>query len=377
MSGKKKTKFSGVPINEDFNVKALHDELQRLRKGTKKAGPTDVTLKGYLADSFGPDMTPDAFYAQLGIDLSGGITVDKMLNTEDNESRWLFPEIVRDAIKRGLEYTPIYTALIAMEETVNGTGITMPFLDLTDIDRDEVSLRDVNEGATIPEGEVIGWNEKNVTIRKQARGLKQTYESILFCPINLAAIYFEELGTQMGADLDRALVVVALNGDQNDGSESAPVIGAATANTLLYTDIARAWIRFSRIGRNSQAMLTSEADAITILNLEEFQKSIPANAVAPSGVTLNVRSPLPSSQDIFVHDAVPTGKIIFVDKGRAFVQLTAMPLLIESEKIVSRQVEGQYVSIITGFANIFRDGRLVLDYTTNLTTNPGPTPPSI
>ena len=68
------------------------------------------------------------------------------------------------------------------------------------------------------------------------------------------------------------------------GFAVSAVIGAATANTLLYTDIARAWIRFARIGRNSQAMLTSEADAITILNLDEFQKTIPANAVAPSGV---------------------------------------------------------------------------------------------
>ena len=36
---------------------------------------------------------------------------------------------------------------------------------------------------------------------------------------------------------------------------------------------------------------------------------------------------------------------------------------------------GEYVSIITGFANLFRDARLVLDYTTSLSTNPGPSVP--
>lgn len=365
-----KTKFTGTALDEAFPMETFHKEMQRLRKNRK-----DVSLKGFLSESFGSEVTPEKFYRELGIDLKD-MTVEKMLNTSEL-NRWLFPEIFRDAIRRGLEYTPFYGSLVAAEETINGTGMTMPFMDFTDIDRDEVRLRDTNEGATITEGEIIAWSEKQVTIKKKARGLKQTYESIMFTPIDLAAIFFEELGTQLGADLDRDLIEIALNGDQADGSESAPVIGATVAGTLSYQDLTRAWIRFRRIGRNSSVMLTGEADAITILNMPEFQRTLPANGQAPSGVTLNIATPLPTSQDIFVHDAIPAGKIILIDRARAFVQLTAMPLLIESEKIVSRQIEGEYVSIITGFANIFRDGRLVLDYTTSLVTNPGPQPPTI
>jgi hypothetical protein len=362
------TKFSGTALDpENFPMEAFHVEMQKARKNRK-----EVSLKSFLADTW-DDMTPEKFYRELGIDMAD-MTVQKMLDTSEL-NRWLFPEIFRDAIRRGLEYTPFYAGLIAAEETINSTGLTMPFMDFTDFDRDEVRLRDTNEGATITEGEIIAWSEKQVTIKKKARGLKQTYESIMFTPIDLAAIFFEELGTQLGADLDRDLINVALNGDQADGSESSPVIGATVAGTLAYVDLTRAWIRFRRIGRNSTAMLTSEADAITILNMEEFQRTLPANGQAPSGVNINIATPLPTSQDVFVHDAIPTGKIILVDRARAFVQLTAMPLLIESEKIVSRQIEGEYVSIITGFANIFRDGRLVLDYTTNLITNPGPAAP--
>lgn len=369
------TKFSGTALDDSFPMETFHKEMQRLRKNRK-----DVSLKSYLAETYGGEgdnskVTPEGFYRSLGIDLKD-MTVEKMLNTSEL-NRWLFPEIFRDAIRRGLEYTPFYSGLVAAEETISGTGLTMPFMDFTEIDRDEVRLRDTNQGATITEGEIVAWREKQVTIRKKARGLKQTYESIMFTPIDLAAIFFEELGTQLGADLDRELITVALNGDQADGSESAPVIGATVAGTLAFQDLTRAWIRFRRIGRNSSVMLTGEADAITILNMAEFQRTNPSSGESPSGITLNVVSPLPTSQDIFVHDAVPTGKIIFVDRARAFVQLTAMPLLIESERIVSRQIEGEYVSIITGFANIFRDGRMVLDYTTALATNPGPTPPTI
>lgn len=369
------TKLKGVGIaefrNEESNLmRAVHQDMQNLRKSR-----SDVTLKTYLASAYGEDMTPDRFYREAGVEMSG-MTVEKMLSTSEL-TKWLFPEVFRDAIRRGLEYTPFFTDLIAAEETITSTGLTMPFMDWALADRNEVMLRDTHEGATITEGEIVVWSEKQVSIKKKARGLKQTYESIMFTPIDLAAIFFEELGTQMGADLDRDLINIAINGDQADLSESAPVIGATVANTLSYTDLTRAWIRFRRIGRNSTAMLVNETDAITILGLPEFQRTVVPNATTPSNVTLNIVSPLPTSQDVYVHDSVPAKKVILVDRARAFIQLTAMPLLIESERIVSRQIEGQYVSIITGFANIFKDGRLVLDYSTNLATNPGPTPVTI
>ena len=201
----------------------------------------------------------------------------------------------------------------------------------------------------------------------------------MFCPIDLAAIYFEELGTQLGADLDSDLIDIAFNGDQADGSQSAPVIGASTANTLTYADLVRAWIRFARIGRQSTVLLASENDVATILSMDEFQRSVYPGAQTPAaaqgGPTLNIKQPLPTSQDIYTHSDIPDGKLILVDKRRFAIQLTAMPLLLESEKIVSRQIQGEYASIITGFANLFKDGRMVLDYTTSLGTNPGPSVP--
>lgn len=370
MSTKLSSKFKGLALNEDFNMKMMHDEMQRLRNNRK-----DVRLKDFLKEAWGDEMTPQRFYRELGIDMKG-MTVEKMLQTSEL-NRWLFPEVFRDAIIRGLEYTPFYSNLVTGEETIESTGLTMPMMDFSQADQSELQLRDVNEGATIPEGEIIAWAEKQVSIKKKARGLKQTYESIMFTPIDLAAIYFEELGTRLGADLDADLVDIAFNGDQADGSEASPVIGAETAGVLAYTDLTRAWVRFRKLGRTSSVILASEEDANTLLNMEQFQNTVPAGAQTPSGIELNMANPLPSSQDIFVHELIPTGKLVMVDRARAFVQLTAMPLLVESERIVSRQLTGDYVSIITGFANVFNDGRMVLDYTTDLTTNPGPQPPQI
>lgn len=360
-------KFSSVAVRPDtLNTKALHDEMQHRRTNGE-----DVTFKSFIAEAWGGDMTPEKFYRECGIDLNG-MTVEKMLNTSEF-NRWLFPEIFRDAIMRGLVYTPFHGNLVAVTQSIQGVGVTMPYVDLRDVPRSTFQLRDTNEAATITEAQVLVYREKQVTVKKKARGLKQTYESIAFTPIDLAAMYFQELGTQLGADLDKDLINVAINGDQADFSESAPVIGATTAGVLAYADIARAWIRFKRIGRTSSVILASEADALTILLMPQFLRTVVPNAQTPSGITINVSTPLPTSQDIFVHNSIPVGKLVMIDRDRAFAQLTAMPLLIESEKIVSRQVQGEYVSIMTGFANIFRDGRMILDYTTTIVTNPGPT----
>ena len=366
------TKFKGVGVNQDFSMEAFHTELQKIRKLPPSDGGRDLTFKQALEEAFGPDMTPETFYRDAGVDLRA-MTVEKILNTTDL-NRFLFPEIIRDAIRQGLEYAPFYRRLIAAEERIESTGITMPSMDLsTTLENEGIRLRDTNQGATITEAEIMVWAEKQVTVKKKARGLLQTYESIMFTPIDLARIYFEELGTRLGVDLDKDLINIAINGDQGDGSQAAPVIGAAVANTLAYTDLTRAWTRFRRIGRNSTVMLVSEADAQTILDMSQFQQTVFPNAQTPSGVTLNVNRPLPNAQDVLVHDAMPVGKILFIDTARAFVQLTAMPLLTETERIIRRQLEGEFVSLITGFANIFKNGRMVLDYTTNLSTNPGPT----
>ena len=360
--------FKGVALDENLNLEAFHKALQAERQTTKE----DITLKSALEGTFGADMTPAAFYDKMGINLKG-MTVDKILNTGEM-NRWLFPEIIRDAIRIGLLYTPFYSKLIAGEDSINSTGLTMPYMDYRGIDQNQIRLRDTKEAASITESEVVVWREKQVNITKKARGLLQSYESIQFVPIDLATLYFEELGVRLGADLDSSLISVAINGEQADASEAAPVMGATTANTLTYFDIARVWVRFKRIFRNATVMLMNEADAITVLNMSQFLFIQYPGGVTQSGVTLNVNTPLPTSQDIYVHNAVPDKTIVFVDVSRMAIQITAQPLLTESDKIIRRQMTETFVSIMTGFAILFRDGRIVLSYGTSLATNPGPTP---
>jgi hypothetical protein len=340
--------------------KALHYEMQAMRAKGK-----DVTLKEYLPKVFKEeDLTPDKYYRKLGINLSD-MTVEKLL-TQDNNSRWLFPEIFRDAIRRGLAYAPFYSKLIIGEETISNTGLTMPYFNPA-----EAELRDATEGGDITTG-TLTWSSKQVTIRKKARGLMQTYESIMFTPIKLASIYFEDLGIQLGADLDGDLVNILINGDQADGSEAAVMMGVATVGTLAYSDIVRTWVRQNRMNRPSVAMLTNEETCVEVLNMAAFQ--MPVRGLGAPLVELQLQSALPSSQALFVHSDVPDHQIIFIDTTKAVIQLTAMKLMVESERIVNKQLNGQYASIITGFANVFADARLILDSSEHLDDHLGPVP---
>lgn len=334
-----------LQVTKDFDTFSFHKEMQKLREQG-----VDVSLKDHLKKTFGEIMTPEHFYNTLEVDMSR-ITVEKLLTTNES-TRWLFPEIFRDAIRNGLAYTPFYPSLVTSEETIASTGLTMPHFNPP-----TQEWREVNQGANIAEG-TMTWGEKQVTIKKRAMGLKQTYESIMFTPIALAAIYFEDLGTQLGRTLDGDLVDVLINGDQADGSEAPITYGVDTVNALTYADIVYVWLRMVRDGRPSLAMIMNIDMALRVLLLEPFQDR--QNPFPPKH-NLVIQTPLPTDQAVYIHDDVPDDIIIFVDPTRAAVQLTAMNLLIESERIVSRQLTGDYASIITGFANVFGNARRLLD----------------
>jgi hypothetical protein len=113
------------------------------------------------------------------------------------------------------------------------------------------------------------------------------------------------------------------------------------------------------LGRSSTAIIGNATTALDYLMLPEVLRTqFPgAAALAPT----RLRSPLPTMQDLYLSLKVPGQKMVFADPSSALVQLTARPLLVESERIVSKQISGTFASIITGFANVQRNARVVVD----------------
>ena len=70
-------------------------------------------------------------------------------------------------------------------------------------------------------------SSKSVQLWKQGRGIEWTDEAKL-APIDLASMWFQQLGLQLGWDHHEQVIEMLLNGYFADGSDDAPVLSTAT-----------------------------------------------------------------------------------------------------------------------------------------------------
>lgn len=343
-----KSKYRGK-IQEAFSL------AEQIRRDSKE--PVDISFDDVCKEKF--QIGLDELLEDLGIDPAID-TISAIQTSGDMDVRWLIPEIIRSAIRLGLRDAPIWPQITAMEVESSQKKMTMPFLNMSD-----AAPRKVNEAETISVGS-ISYGEKSVEVFKMGRGIKIPYEVLQFVSINVISLFLQDFGVKLGQALDTMAIDVLLNGEQADGSAAAPVIGVGTANTKVYKDFLRPWIRGSRMGRNFSTIIGSEASALETLDLPEFKEKQAGTTQA----NLNLKTPVPNSADYFVHGNIPTNQEILLDKKYALIKLNVIPLLIESDKVVSNQTIETYASITTGFAKMFLDAALILDKSVVFTSFP-------
>ena len=334
-------------------VKSVHDELNALRMA--KENPVDVTIEDYVQMKYGMEFNE---YLK-SMDINPGVeTVSNILNSNDVvDVRWIVPEIFRSALRKGYRNAPIYPNIIRAEEQLTSPSVIIPHLNMSD-----ATPRKVAEGETIPLGSV-SFGSRKYSMFKVGRGISITDEIKRYSSINFLSIYLQDFGVLLGHVTDYLAIECLINGEQKDGSESAPVIGVKTPGQVAYRDLLKIAVRSGRLGRNLTTMIGGEDMAIDILDLPEFSKR-------ESGTTranLNIKSPIPQNLDFFVHGVVDSDQVIMLDKSASLLKLNGMPLKVESERIVSNQTEAFYASLETGFAKMYRDGSIILDKSVDFT----------
>lgn len=336
------------------------DKMNSMRSDTKN-GAVDVSLAEMVKHSHGVSL--ESYFEDLGIDPNID-TIENMVNLPETSVRWLIPEIFREALSLGLRKSPIYPNIIAAEITVPQTTITMPWFDMSD-----AAPKTVGIAETIPFGN-ISFNSKQVSIKKMGRGIQIPDEVKQYTSLNVVALFMQDFGVKLGMGMDSAAIDVLINGEQSNGSESAAVIGVASASTLAYKDILKVWLRMARIGRTPDTMIGGEDAALLTLDLNEFKKS--GNSAAPLK-TLDLKTPIPTRANYFIHSAIPASQQIILDSGSVLMKLNAIPLKVESKREVSNQTEAYYASLTTGFCTVYRDGRVILDHSVAFSGNGFPT----
>lgn len=338
-------------------LQQLAADLKALRCNEKN--PIDITLAEYLQDS--KTLSMESFYSELGINPATD-TISNLLQMPDEGYRWLIPEFYREPFRLGLRKAPIYPNLIASEETVKNLTIKMPAINMSDAGAKKVGIAE-----TIQVGEV-SFDEKEVKIFKMGRGISIPDEVIQFVPINLLSIFLEDFGTKLGMQMDTLALSTLINGDQADGSDSTAVIGVKTANSLVFRDLLKPYVRMARLGKNITEMVGGEEMAMDVLDMLLSTKTF-----GEQRMKVDIKTPLPTTSNMYVHGKVPATQLLLVDPAKALIKLNARPLLVENDREISNQTNRVYLSITTGFATLLRDSRIILDSSLEFASNGFPT----
>lgn len=378
-------------------VREIVTRMDALR--TDKENHRDIGLRQFMAenypDSTGGSLTPEHLYSELKIDPSRtqfrelmadedtkylgaeivrngikrgmGLAQREQLEEMRNRAmasfgpitseaaggqRFVSPEVFLDPVNRGIVQATFYPDLVVSEQSVAQPQVIIPKLELSD-----ALLKDSNEAATIEEG-AVSYGTKTVTLKKKARAIKITYEAIEFSSLNLVSIFMQDFGRLLGHTINGMAVETIVNGDQDDNSEAAAVIGVEnTSNGITWLDLTRAAIRFGLIGRVGTQIIANETTALNYLNLSEVKNKQQGTPLVGTAL----RSPLTMPEEMFVSPKVGANKVVLQDPSSSLVQLTAMPLMVETEKIIMKQIYGSAMSIMTGFAKLQRNASVVID----------------
>jgi len=330
---------------------------------TDKDTPEDVSFGEVVSDKF--NITLPEFYRDLGIDPSID-TVHNIYTLMSEDERWLIPEIFREALRLGYRKAPIWPNIIAAEEQVNGLTQVLPHINMS-----EAAPKLVGESETIPLGD-LSFGKKTFSAFKIGRGIKISYEILQFSSLNVVSIFLQDFGIKLGHAIDVLALDTITNGEQLDGSESAPVIGVETPGTganegSTYRDLLRLWLRLSRIGRMPSVMIGGENMALRTLMFDEFRKYVYGSPQEK----LNLKTPIPATTNYFVHGNVEDNQEIILDPTSSIIKMNVNPLMVESERIVSNQTEAFYASLTMGFAKMFTESAIIMDQTKDFNGNFG------
>lgn len=386
---------------------SIFDGLAVARTGNPAKGvaPRDISLRQYISENFhAPDKTPltmEHFLAELGIEdqttrakdlfdqergeivaeaVREGIRRGMGLQARDllaalrravrsfaitgehsGGAPWISPEVFLDPAIRGAIQANFHQELVRQEIMVNNLSVTVPKIELSDAN----TKKRRKEGATRTVGTVI-FGSKQVTIDEFEKGIEFSDESLMFNSLDFVSIFFEDLGGMLGADLNNEAVYVLINGDQIDGSEAAAVVGVETIGDIVYKDILRILMRLAIMNRRATSMVGNEVTSVDYLDLPEVKNK---NQLGTELLRTNVKTSLPTELDLFTSSEVPDDQLAFEDTTKSLAQLTAKALSIESDRNVKKSLNGSYARIYTGFTNLQRNSRVVLDRSIDFATH--------
>ncbi|HDP34130.1 MAG TPA: hypothetical protein ENN29_03355 [Candidatus Hydrogenedentes bacterium] len=296
----------------------------------------DTSLDDYCAKEFGVDLQR--------------ITVERFFHS-DPDAKWLFPEVVREAVLAGLRRKPRYPELIVRDERISGPVYDMPYVNE---DPDEEELRSVAEGAAIPES-VIRYGDRVVRLDKKGRGVIASYEVIRRMSVDMLRVHMRRMGERLGRNLDARLTEVLVSGDGSGETEPEEFNSHASGN-WQYADLVLGHLALLLQNHFTPThILAGPLTTGTVLTLEHPAANTPLFDFAKTGAF-----PTPLGMKLVPMSSHPETKMTFMDAGYAVQKLTEQELLLENDKLINQQWDRAYMTIVTDFAIVYEKARIVV-----------------
>ncbi len=278
----------------------------------------------------------DAYERQLkrfNIRISGSScdNVEKFFTS--TETAVLFPEFVTRSIKKGFDETVL--ASICAAKTISESG---QYLGCT-LD-DSAAYTTSAQASTLPTATVMESTTATV-LAKYGRLINASYEAVRKQRLDVFGIMLRSIGVKLAAAVTaKALDVLA------DG------ISPITSSSLTYADLAALCGEFECFNMN--AVIVSPSVASEIVAMEQLSDV----TAEESG-----RIMLPFGAELIRTSAADDNKIIGIDRNFALEFITSTDLIMETDKLIDRQLDQITVSITCGFRQITPDAIKVLSIT--------------
>lgn len=285
----------------------------------------------------------DAYQRQLKrfdikVSGAGSDVVDKFFKTSD--SAVLFPEYVSRAVRQGMEEANVLPRIVASTTVIDSLDYRSIACEPTE---DEKELKVVSEGAFIPET-YIKSKENLVRLRKRGRSLVASYEAVRFQRLDLFTVTLRQIGAYIARTQLADAIDTIVGGDGNNNP--APDSSVASSGNITYSDLVSFWNLFDPYELNT--VIASPAEMIKLLGIAEFRDAAAGLNFHGSGEIIT-----PIGADLIKSSAVPSGKLIGLDRGCALEMVTTGPVSTEYDKLIDRQLERAVISSTAGFAKIF------------------------
>lgn len=293
----------------------------------------------------------DAFQFQLferDINLKRD-TVERFYRT--SEDSVLFPEFINRNVRIGMAgLTGLDLALtdIVATETTIDSGV-YDSVNAVFANKD-IDFKRVGEGAAFPSVTITS-AKNTVRLAKLGLQLESTYEVLRRMKLPLLAIHIQLIGQRIAKKNVAYGMYNIYNGDGNNNA--AP---ATAATALGYTALLKHYLSMDEF--TGTVMAARSTDMESILNLDEFKNAL----MFDTAKTGNLPSPfgLPFKRFNWTETTLGNKLVPIIAQNAALEMIKETGAeLIETDKVIDKQIEKTVISNVVGFSRIFTNAAKV------------------